>query len=112
MSLDSDSGFQLPSIRSIDKKNKSPFKGFLDISIVHQKLRKSMQIKDGSMSAVASGAANFDFGSAIETTEKKKGKSKLQPVRASLNLDTSRNIVEEDGNNMEKIQPKGTRFAS
>lgn len=63
------------------------------------------------MSAMASGAANFDFGSALETTEKKKGKSKIQPIRASLNLDTSRNIVEEDGNE-EKIQPKGTRFAS
>jgi len=48
-------GFQLPTIGK-----GSPFKGFLDISIVTQKLRKNMHSQDG---AVASGNP-FEFGSA------------------------------------------------
>ena len=49
-----DGGFQLPNIG----KN-SPFKGFLDISIVTQKLRKNMHSQDGTMT---SGLAPFEFG--------------------------------------------------
>lgn len=39
-------GFLLPSIKNGSKQ--SPFKGFLDISIVTQKLRKNMHSQDGS----------------------------------------------------------------
>ena len=49
-----DGGFQLPNIG----KN-SPFKGFLDISIVTQKLRKNIHSQDGT---VTSGLAPFEFG--------------------------------------------------
>ena len=44
-----DEAFQLPAINSGHKG--SPFKGFLDISIVHQKLRKNMKSQDGTVDA-------------------------------------------------------------
>ena len=44
-----DEAFQLPAINSGHKG--SPFNGFLDISIVHQKLRKNMKSQDGTVDA-------------------------------------------------------------
>jgi len=40
--------FKLPSILQCSNKgNTSPFKGFLDVSIVNQKLRKTLNSQDG-----------------------------------------------------------------
>ena len=80
--------FQLPAINSGHKG--SPFKGFLDISIVHQKLRKNMKSQDGTMDA----ELLFDFQG---RHGHKRGKSKP--------------IVADTKNDMTKVQPKGTRFA-
>ena len=57
---------------------KSPFKGFLDISIVTQKLRKSMKSQDSSIQGL-------DFGSQNISPEKsRRGESnKKGPVRAT-----------------------------
>jgi hypothetical protein len=42
--------FKLPSILQCSNKgNTSPFKGFLDVSIVNQKLRKTLNSQDGRM---------------------------------------------------------------
>lgn len=70
-------GFNLPQIG----KN-SPFKGFLDISIVTQKLRKNMHSQDGT---VATGLAPFEFGHPGAAGGRRAGKSK--PVKATAEID-------------------------
>jgi hypothetical protein len=55
---DDNFGFILPSIKMGNKG--SPFRGFKDLSIVTQKLRKDMHSQDG---VAAMGRASFEFGS-------------------------------------------------
>lgn len=72
--------FQLPEIGK-----KSPFKGFLDISIVTQKLRKNMRSQDGSM---GNGLSQFEFqggSSPIKGRrgEQRGGSNRKQPIKAT-----------------------------
>jgi len=41
-------GTELPVLRTENTRNNNPFKSFLDISIVQQKLRKAMKSQDAS----------------------------------------------------------------
>mgnify|MGYP007082953112 CR=1 FL=1 len=88
-SFNSGDGFQLPSIGK-----GSPFKGFLDISIVTQKLRKQMHSQDGTNGI---SGAPFEFGAGGRRSHNK-------AIKANGELSTA-----PDGS---KIQPKGTRFQS
>lgn len=88
--------FQLPSIGK-----GSPFKGFLDISIVTQKLRKNMHSQDGS--TVASGLAPFEFGGAQKG---RRGGSK--PVKATAEAAGGGSDGEQP--NSAVVKTKGTRF--
>ena len=91
-----DGVFQLPAIGK-----GSPFKGFLDISIVTQKLRKNMHSQDGS--TVASGLAPFEFGGAPKG---RRGGSK--PIKATAEAVGGGSDGEEP--NSAVVKPKGTRF--
>lgn len=84
--------FQLPSIGK-----GSPFKGFLDISIVTQKMRKNMHSQDGTATG---GHAPFEFGAALPGG--RRGYSK--PTKADATI-----LEKADGS---KIEPKKTRFQS
>jgi hypothetical protein len=87
----------LPSIKAGGKG--SPFKGFLDISLVTQKIRKGLQSQDGKANDLAKEAL-FEFASSRGRS--KVGRSTaggLEPIKTGDDkIDTS------------KIQPKGTRF--
>ena len=94
-----DGVFALPEIGK-----KSPFKGFLDISIVTQKLRKSRRSQDGGTPDNA--VTSFEFG----------GKASASPMR-SRRLSSSKKPVKATAEALPptaealaKVQPKGTRF--
>ena len=91
-----DGVFQLPSIGKA-----SPFKGFLDISIVTQKLRKNMRSQDGS--TVAGGLAPFEFGGAQRG---RRGGSK--PIKATAEAAGGGSDGEQP--NSAVVKSKGTRF--
>ena len=87
LGVDEDTGFQLPSINTAASKQ-SPFKGFLDISIVTQKLRKAM--------INSSEDFHIEPTSARSISNRKRQLEPMQSPRDNLDL----------------IQPKNTRFKS
>ena len=95
----------LPAINN----NKSPFKGFLDISIVTQKLKKSIASED-FRNDMGNGLSSFEFG-APSTTRKLK-RSNSRAVKASPM--SPRQDVPQQRHSETAIKPiaKGTRFAS
>ena len=82
-------------------KGSPNFKGFLDTSLVTQKLRKNLQSQDGA-AAVANGAL-FEIGS-------HRGKSSKV---AKSTVDGLEPIITTDARlDKSKVEPKKTRFAS
>ena len=79
--------FALPAINSGAKG--SPFKGFLDISLVTKNLLKSQD-------------ENFEFTKGGHKRGGSKGDGKRKAIKATDDIDI----------NSIKIKPKGTRFAS
>ena len=80
----------------------SPFKGFLDTSIVTQKIRKNLQSQDGVVGALATGAL-FEMASHRGRSNKatKSIAGGLEPI-----------ITGDPKIDKNKVEPKKTRFAS
>lgn len=82
----------LPNINQ-NMSKQSPFKGFLDISIVQQKLRKAMKSSDGHHRGMTYDVPVGGHGSNRHTQNQTK-------------------LEQSDTHNMQLVQPKGTRFKS
>ena len=98
-SVTSADGFQLPTIGK-----PTDFKGFLDTSIVFQKLRKQMQSQGGAHMTYEQ---EFDMGSATATAGGRRTGGFVKrggPVKAIGDVNAN------DEEEKKKVQPKGTRF--
>lgn len=81
------------------------FKGFLDISVVTQKMRKHMHSQDGHGSPT-----NFDFASPKVGPGTRRANSKMRPIKASMDLSAAAAAAQDGPATEKRPANKGTRF--